>query len=442
MTQDIIVGRNEADKERFGDKGLILLGKQYIKMGRSLSLANNIYMDVNRSHVVFIVGKRGSGKSYSMGVIAEGVADLPPEVKNNVAVLILDTMGIYWTMKVENRKDEALLKEWGLEGKGLDIKVYTPKGYYDQYVAEGIPTDSPFAIKPNELDSLDWCKTFGIDQFSSVGVLLHRIIKRLEGQDYSIDGLIDALGRDVEAEQDTKNKATSLLLTANDWGLFDENGTSIKNMVKGGQVSVLDVSCYATTAGGWGIKGLAIGLIAKKLFTERMVTRKQEELDAVEKGYSYLGDVGEEETESKLPMIWLVIDEAHEFLPDKGENAATDALVTILREGRQPGISLILASQQPGKIHDDVLTQSDLVISHKITAKRDIDALNAIMQNYMVKGLTDAVNALPSEKGAAVILDDNSERLYPMRVRPRRSWHGGEAPSAIKSSRMGLRLNI
>jgi len=29
-----------------------------------------------------------------------------------------------------------------------------------------------------------------------------------------------------------------------------------------------------------------------------------------------------------------------------------------------------------------------------------------------------------------------------MRVRPRRSWHGGEAPSAIKSSRMGLRLNI
>lgn len=441
MAQNIIVGRNEADKERFGDRGLILLGKQYIKMGRSLSLANNIYMDINRAHVVFVVGKRGSGKSYTMGVIAEGISDLPSEVKDNVAILILDTMGIYWTMKTENRKDEALLKEWGLEGKGLDIKIYTPKGYYEQYVKEGVPTDFPFAIKPNELDALDWCKAFGIDQFSTEGVLLHRAIKRLEGQDYSVDGLIDIIEKDIESKQDVKNKIKSLLLTAKDWGLFDEKGTSIKDIVKGGQVSVLDVSCYATTPGGWGIKGLAIGLIAERLFRERMIIRKEEELEAVEKGYSYLGEVGEE-VESKLPMVWLVIDEAHEFLPDKGKNAATDSLVTILREGRQPGMSLILASQQPGKIHSDVLTQSDLVISHKITAKRDVDSLNAIMQSYMIKGLTDAVNALPSEKGAAVVLDDNSERIYPMRVRPRISWHGGEAPSAIKSSRIKLKLNI
>jgi len=29
------------------------------------------------------------------------------------------------------------------------------------------------------------------------------------------------------------------------------------------------------------------------------------------------------------------------------------------------------------------------------------------------------------------ILDDNSERIYPIRVRPRFTWHGGEAPTAI-----------
>lgn len=45
----------------------------------------------------------------------------------------------------------------------------------------------------------------------------------------------------------------------------------------------------------------------------------------------------------------MLLDEAHEFLPDTGKTAATDALVTILREGRQPGVSLILATQQPGK---------------------------------------------------------------------------------------------
>jgi len=30
-------------------------------------------------------------------------------------------------------------------------------------------------------------------------------------------------------------------------------------------------------------------------------------------------------------------------------------------------------------------------------------------------------------------LDDNSERIYPMRVRPKFTWHGGESPSAVKA---------
>ena len=46
----------------------------------------------------------------------------------------------------------------------------------------------------------------------------------------------------------------------------------------------------------------------------------------------------------------------------EGKTTASDALITILREGRQPGISLILASQQPGKIHTDVMTQSGAVL--------------------------------------------------------------------------------
>jgi hypothetical protein len=44
---------------------------------------------------------------------------------------------------------------------------------------------------------------------------------------------------------------------------------------------------------------------------------------------------------------------------------------------------------------------------------------------------------LPSLKGSAIILDDNSERIYPMRIRPRFTWHGGEAPTSI-SKKKGL----
>ena len=59
MVYDIIIGRDESDKIKFGNEGLIYLGKGYVKMGTTSSLSNRIMMDVARSHVVLIAGKRG-----------------------------------------------------------------------------------------------------------------------------------------------------------------------------------------------------------------------------------------------------------------------------------------------------------------------------------------------------------------------------------------------
>ena len=132
------------------------------------------------------------------------------------------------------------------------------------------------------------------------------------------------------------------------------------------------------------------------------------------------------------PLTWIFIDEAHEFLPHEGKTPASDALIQVLREGRQPGLSLVLATQQPGKIHTDVMTQSDIIISHRLTAELDVKALNSINQSYLYSKVSDQINSLPRLKGSAVILDDNSERVYAMRMRPRFTWHGGEAPIAIK----------
>jgi len=193
---------------------------------------------------------------------------------------------------------------------------------------------------------------------------------------------------------------------------------------------VLDVSCYATMPGSWRIKSLVIGLVAEKLFIQRMMARKNEEFEQVHKSIYYFSD--EEIQKLDFPMVWLVVDEAHEFLPREEKTLASDPLITILREGRQPGISLILASQQPGKIHIDVMTQADIIISHRITAKIDIDALGALMQSYLRGSLDKYLDDLPRVKGSAIILDDNNEKMYPMRVRPRFTWHGGSAPVAIQ----------
>ena len=85
---EIIIGRSPKDQRLLGTKGTILLGKHYVQMERALSLANPIHLDINKPHAILIAGKRGSGKSYTLGVIAEGIADLEPEIKQNISTII------------------------------------------------------------------------------------------------------------------------------------------------------------------------------------------------------------------------------------------------------------------------------------------------------------------------------------------------------------------
>lgn len=427
---DILIGRSEADKEKYGLAGAVFLGKHYIKMGQTVSLSNKVYLDVAKSHIVFVVGKRGSGKSYSMAVIAEGIYDLPDEIKKNLAVIMLDTMGIYWTMKYPNNKEKEELDEWELESKGINVQIFTPVGFYNKFKEEGIPTDFPFSIKTSEINAEEWCMIFNVAITEPIGILIERVINNLKEEkiDYDIGDIVKAVHADDRTEQSVKDAVENRFLVAEKWGLFSREGTLIEDLVIPGQVTVLDVSAYATTAGAENLRGLVIGLIAQKLFVQRMVSRRAEEEAAISEEIHFF----EEETEKKKePIVWLIIDEAHEFLPNKGKTPATLPLITVLREGRQPGISLVLASQQPGKIHTDVITQADVVIAHRLTANIDVMALGGLMQSYMREGLDKQLSLLPTEDGAAIVFDDINEKLYPIRVRPRFSWHGGSAPTAL-----------
>ncbi|MBI4057812.1 ATP-binding protein [Candidatus Microgenomates bacterium] len=429
MTYNIIIGRNQPDRELFGDKGIVYLGKLYVTMGQHTSLSNPVYMDVTRPHVVMIAGKRGSGKSYSGSVIAEEISRLPSEIKDKMTVLFFDTMGIFWTMRYPNTRQEELLRQWNLEPEGMKINVFTPKGFFDEYRKKGVPADYRFALKTSELDAGDWCEVFGVALTEPIGIFVERLISQAHEEmgEYSIRDLLTLIKTDAKAEKSVRDAAENRFFAAEQWGLFDKEGTTIEQLMKPGSVNVLDISAYTNVAGNWSIKGLVIGLICRKLLQERITARKEEELEDIKRQKSYFY----EEKGIEKPMVWIMIDEVHEFLSKEGKTPATDALVQLLREGRQPGISLVLVTQQPGEIHKDVLTQSDIVLSHRLTAKADIEALNSMMQSYLVTDLQTYLNSLPKVKGASIILDDNSERIYPVGIHPKRSWHGGEAPSAI-----------
>ncbi|MCX6746728.1 MAG: ATP-binding protein [Candidatus Pacearchaeota archaeon] len=429
MPYDIIIGRDESDKKLLGDKGLIFIGKGYVKMGQYTSLSNRIFMDIARSHVVLVAGKRGSGKSYTLGVIAEEISNLPKEISQNVASLIFDTMGLYWTMKFENEKDKKLLQEWKLKPKNLPVKIFVPFGYYDSYLEKGIPADEKFALDIKELTAEDWIITFGLDIINPISILIQRAINTTkEREKFGIEDILSFIEDDEKTNTEIKNAAMSLFEAANEWGIFakSEEVTQIKDLVNAGMTSVLDLSVY-NSIGAFNVRALVISLVSRKIFNQRMEARKKEEVDTVSRNIN-LSFITERK---ENPLVWIFIDEAHEFLPLNDKTAATDALVQLLREGRQPGISLVLATQQPGQIHKDVMTQSDIVISHRVTSQPDLEALNYIMQSYLLEGISRYMDELPTLKGSAIILDDNSERIYPIKIRPRFTWHGGEAPTSV-----------
>tara|TARA_B100000315_G_scaffold251869_1_gene287488 strand:+ start:175 stop:1503 length:1329 start_codon:yes stop_codon:yes gene_type:complete len=437
MVYEIILGRGKKDRDKYGTTGCVFLAKQYVKMAQITALAQKVFLDMNNAHVVFVCGKRGSGKSYCMGVIAEGIVELPDEFKNRLSVILLDTMGIYWTMKYPNHKDEGMLNDWDLHGKGFnDVKIFTPEGYYNDYKKQGIPTDVPFSIKPSELTPEDWFISFEVTATDPLGAFIEKVILTIkeEKDDYDIDDIIAQI-RMEEEDPHLKLAATNRFLVAKSWGLFSKQGTNIKDLAVGGQITVLDMSCYGTMPGGWKVKNLAMGIICKRLFIERMLVRKFEEFGSIEQATHYLEKVEKKDHSHDMPLVWIMIDEAHEFLPRTGKTAASDALITLLREGRQPGLAMVMVTQQPGKIHTDALTQSDIVLSHRLTAKIDTDALGLLMQSYLRTGLDRQLEVLPQVTGACLAIDDVNERIFPMQIRPRSSWHGGSAPKIMEDKK-------
>jgi len=422
--EKIIVGRNREDLKAFGSRGTAYIGRHIVGEGEESHLTNAVQMDVTRPHVVLVSGKRGTGKSYTGGVVAEEIAALPEEIRNNLSVLMFDTMGIYWSMTHPNTKGLPLLKQWGLKPKGIPIRLFVPKGFVKSYEDAGVKVGSPLTLPTGELTAMDWILTFGFSPIDEHGIVTERIIKSVKekhGSSYSIKDIVYAIQSDKKIEPKIKDALSNRFLAAMEWGIFEKRGTPVKDIFQPGEISVIDVSHYMSISQGWSVKGMLVGLLARKIFQERLMARKSEEFEVM---------TGEKKR--TIPMVWIIIDEMHQFLPNKGQTAASDPLHTLIKQGREPGISLLMITQRPNRLHEDALAQADLVISHRLTAKADLEALRGVMQTYMMDDIQEYINALPRAKGTAIVLDDNSERIYTLQVRPRFTWHAGGSPSAIK----------
>ena len=405
----VVVGRDDEDMKKFGTQGAVLLGKHIVSSGEEAHLTTPVMLDVLRPHVIALTGKRGSGKSFSLGVIAEEIAKLPDDIRKNLCCLVVDTQGIFWTMKSPNEKELSLLNAWGMKPRGFDARVYVPEGQSDAFSQAGVDFDAVFSVAAEELSAEDWVGVFGIDPNEPLGILIYMALRRGRKD---IDGIISAI-KGIEGFEKEKLNLQNYFEAAKAWGIFGRH--AMPKILEPGKITVLDVSLTPQN-----VRSLLLSIACRKIFEERTAARRKEELAEIELTPA-----------EKMPMPWILIDEAHNFLPESGTTPAADMLSRIVKEGRQPGITLVLATQRPEKLNPDALAQCDLIISHRLTAKQDIEALGSIMQTYMLYEIGKYIAELPNVKGAAIILDDNSERIYKVRIRPRQSWHAGASPVAI-----------
>ena len=419
-----IIGRSLDDIEKYGEKGTAYIGKVVMSSGERPVLGRKVLMDVAKPHLVLICGKRGGGKSYTMSVMLEEFARLPIQVRKRISVIAIDTVGIFWSIKIPNEKSKDLLYKWDLEPEKTNARVLVPKGKLDFYKKMGIPVDGSFTLKASELEASEWMALFKLSWRDPEGILITRVIETIKeklGTYYGIDDIISAIEHDKDASVREKKAVVNRLNAAKTWGLIEKEGTKIKDIVQPGKITIIDVSAYRQALGMEGTKDIIVALLGKRLFEERMLYRKEEEMKVV-KG---------EKRESAMPVIWMFIDEAHMFMPKDEDNLALNVLLEWVRVGRQPGLSLVLATQRPNKLHPDAISQADLFISHRMTAQPDIEAVAAIRPSYMHQTFGKYFNDMPKSTGYALVIDDNTEKIWMIKVRPRFSWDAATTASAF-----------
>lgn len=387
------------------------MSHQELFLGTELEDDSEVTIEANSARAVFACGKRGTGKSYSLGNIVEEVdTNLPDTVP-----LIVDPMGIYWTMGKPNTAQEDLLWDWGLQTQGFEVSLLVPGDPEDRYgkavlremEKQGI-TVNQLALNPSDISPDGWCELFDLSINKPMGITLFRAVRELQEDSvfFSIDELIEKVDYDENASDKTINALINRLEMAREWNIFAERNTDIWSILQKDRINILDVSVL--DPGKYGLRNLVVNVLTKNIFDERSQARRREELNL----------------DSKVPKVWLFIDEAHNFVPSGESSLAKDTLIRWIKEGRQPGLSFSIATQQPSAVASEVLSQMDVIICHKITTQSDIKSLNKLSQEYMGSKLKTYIKKIDNV-GEAVYVDDEAETVQQVQMRPRMSQHGG-----------------
>ncbi|MDI3487859.1 MAG: hypothetical protein PWR26_576 [Methanosarcinales archaeon] len=336
-----------------------------------------------------ILAMTGSGKSYTAGVIIEEL------LEQDVPLLIIDPHGEYSSLR--HPSEEMGLEEFGVSPKGYGdkITVLTPASLSVNPEADGV-----LRLRGHSLGVQDIVRVLGESPTNTHVGILYEAISRLRAERDTYD-LQDIIGEVAASESKAKWAVLALLEQIADSELFCGEATPIQSLLKRGRCTVISMV---------GVKPSVQPLVVSIVCTELLEARK-------------LGLV---------PPGMVVVEEAHNFAPERGFAVApsTDILRTIASEGRKFGLGLMVISQRPARVDKNVLSQCNTQIILRVTGRVDLQALAKGLEG-MTSELVEDIKSLPM--GTAIISSSSLERPIMVRIRKRRTRHGGASVSIVGS---------
>lgn len=429
---NLIFGRSSKEDLH---SNLIYLGKVIENTVGKNYLNADCWLDTRFPHVIYITGTRGSGKSFDLGVLLEGISELiePSPIQEQVlpiASILIDTQSQFWTLGykpiaavAENKVQLQELARWNIKPNNLsDIQLWIPAGTSCITGREQV-----FSLRPYELKQEEWCTLLGEEVYSPQGHIIAHTIESMPSPTYTLQDMLRFIAADINwptAAVSSRNAVQYKLDNYRRAGVF-EGGTplDVQGILRPGRCNVFMVRDLRNED-----KSLVASIIARQLFTKMGDYHKRLKVSRF-----FETEMAGPELPSK---VWLLIDEAHVIAPTGQPAPARAALLEYVKRGRDAGLSLGLATQQPSAVDDGILSQVNITFSHRLSFQQDIQAAcnripTKVMSNLRYGGIDvaefgDMIRYL--DAGQCFIGDHNTSRTVMVQIRPRVTSHGGYSP--------------
>lgn len=434
-------------------------GIEYIKIGKlaEAGLNKDVFFDISGERVVGIFGKRGSGKSYSLGSIIEGFFCAVKEsdiskISRERAGILFDTLNIFWgldnTIAMEEQNPNLVqqiknLKSWYINPISLDVTIWIPTGTRTSLTPQDY---KEFALDIPSLDSEDWGFLFDLDIYiDPMGQLLNELWNKVvyEGWsmkssrikpicNYEISDLLHCLQNDDDIitnyAKETRRALYQRFNSLKNNKIFSSKGTQLNELIKSGHLSVIELNQLDED-----LRALLASVLIKKILKARS---QAAELEKQLKLNSKLGEQQkldiQKELKISIPHTWVFIDEAQLLLPSDRKISSTDIIVRFVKEGRNHGLSLAFTTQQPSSIDSRVMSQLDTLIVHKLSVQGDINYIINNLKSNNPSSIKYGLNSYDIsevfrvlDNGQAFISNSETERSFVVEIRPRITVHGG-----------------